>query len=104
MISRLEDRGDKSVTDLLEEITLPARCTWTWSPGTQGTVYALTGGLENLLEAKYRLNQVRAFECSNLYIHVRASMLGHPLMVRWVIGSIPHGGPIELFLIPASVP
>ena len=24
------------------------------------------------------------------------------LMVRWVIGSIPHGGPIELFLIPAK--
>ena len=26
-----------------------------------------------------------------------------PLMVRWVIGSILHGGPIELFLIPATV-
>ena len=26
------------------------------------------------------------------------------LMVRWVIGSIFHGGPIELFLIPASAP
>ena len=24
-----------------------------------------------------------------------------PLMVRWVIGQIPHGGPIELFLVPA---
>ena len=24
----------------------------------------------------------------------------HPLLVPWVIGSIPHGGPIELFLIP----
>ena len=23
-------------------------------------------------------------------------------MVRWVVGSIPHGGPIELFLHPAS--
>ena len=23
-------------------------------------------------------------------------------MVRWVIGSIFHGGPIELFLVPAS--
>ena len=25
-------------------------------------------------------------------------------MVRWVIGSILHGGPIELFLVPASAP
>ena len=23
-------------------------------------------------------------------------------MVRWVIGSIPHGGPFELFLVPAG--
>ena len=23
-------------------------------------------------------------------------------MVRWVVGSFLHGGPIELFLIPAS--
>ena len=26
------------------------------------------------------------------------------LMVRWVIGWIPHGGPIELFLVPVSAP
>ena len=25
-------------------------------------------------------------------------------MVRWVVGSILHGGPIELFLVPASDP
>ena len=25
-------------------------------------------------------------------------------MVRWVVGSILHGGPIELFLVPASIP
>ena len=25
-------------------------------------------------------------------------------MVRWVVGSITHGGPIELFLVPASAP
>ena len=25
-------------------------------------------------------------------------------IVRWVIGSIPHHGPIELFLISASAP
>ena len=23
-------------------------------------------------------------------------------MVRWVVGSILHGGPIELFLVPAN--
>ena len=32
------------------------------------------------------------------------TMVEHPLMVRWVIGLIPHGGPIELFLVPASAP
>ena len=26
------------------------------------------------------------------------------LMVQWVVGSIPHGGPTELFLIPVSAP
>ena len=25
-------------------------------------------------------------------------------MVGWVVGSILHGGPIELFLVPASAP
>ena len=25
-------------------------------------------------------------------------------MVQWVVGSIPHGGPIDLFLGPASAP
>ena len=25
-------------------------------------------------------------------------------MVRWVVGSILHGGPIELFLVPGSAP
>ena len=33
-----------------------------------------------------------------------ASWEGRSLMVRWVVGSIPHGGPIELFLVPASAP
>ena len=27
----------------------------------------------------------------------------HLFVVRWVVGSILHGGPIELFLIPTSV-
>ena len=27
-------------------------------------------------------------------------MVERPLMVQWVIGSFPHGGPIELFPIP----
>ena len=26
------------------------------------------------------------------------------LMVQWVVGSIPQGGPIELRLVPASAP
>ena len=27
-----------------------------------------------------------------------SSVIEHQLMVRWVVGSIPPGGPIELFL------
>ena len=26
-----------------------------------------------------------------------------PLIVQWIVGLIPHGGPIELCLVPASV-
>ena len=31
-------------------------------------------------------------------------MVERPLMVRWIVGSITYGGPIELFLVPASSP
>ena len=35
----------------------------------------------------------------------RSSEVERSLMVRWVVGSILHGGgPIELFLVPASAP
>ena len=34
----------------------------------------------------------------------RSSLVERLLMVRWVVGWIPHGGPIELFLISASAP
>ena len=33
-----------------------------------------------------------------------SSMVESPLMVQWVVGSIPHGGLIELFLDLASAP
>ena len=29
-------------------------------------------------------------------------MVERMLMVQWVIGSMPHGGPIVLFLVPTS--
>ena len=28
----------------------------------------------------------------------------HSLIVQWVCGSIPHGGQIEMFLVPAIAP
>ena len=31
-------------------------------------------------------------------------MVVHLLTMRWVIGTIPHGGHIELFLIPSGAP
>ena len=33
-----------------------------------------------------------------------SSVIECPLFERWVVRSIPHGGPIELLLVPASVP
>ena len=33
-----------------------------------------------------------------------SSVVEHLLMVLWVFESISHGGPIELFLIPANAP
>ena len=29
-------------------------------------------------------------------------MVEHPIKMKWVVGSIPHGGPIELLVIPVS--
>ena len=31
-------------------------------------------------------------------------MVERPLMVQWGVGSIPNGGQIEPFLVPASAP
>ena len=31
-----------------------------------------------------------------------SSVVERSFVVRWVVGSIPHGGPTELFLIPPS--
>ena len=44
--------------------------------------------------------------CGMVYINapLLQIMVGCPPMVQRVIGSIPHGGLIELFLIPASAP
>ena len=33
-----------------------------------------------------------------------SSVVERPLMMRWVVGSILHGGSIDLFLVPPSVP
>ena len=39
---------------------------------------------------------------SIFYVHL-LTVVERSLMVRWVVGSILHGGPIELFHVPASV-
>ena len=39
-----------------------------------------------------------------LYVGARCStVVEHPLMVRLVVGSTPHSGPIELFLVPTLI-
>ena len=52
------------------------------------------------------LSMYSVVKCLYLVFFVRArcrSVVEHLLMVRWVIGLIPHGGPTELFLFPADV-
>ena len=38
-----------------------------------------------------------------MMVESKLSMVTCLLMVRWVIGLIPHGEPIELFHIPVSM-
>ena len=33
-----------------------------------------------------------------------SSEVEYPFMVRWFVGSIPHGGSFELFIVPVSAP
>ena len=35
---------------------------------------------------------------------ISSSVVERPLMVRFVVGLIPHGGAIQLFLVPANAP
>ena len=47
-----------------------------------------------------------AFLCLALTGHAArcSSVVECPRMVRRVVGPIPHGGPIEVFLVPSSDP
>ena len=36
------------------------------------------------------------------YLYINYEAVERLLMVRWVVGSIPHGGSIQQFLAPAS--
>ena len=54
-------------------------------------------------------NSTYVFNCSlhsfNMYGGARCSSVVRALaMLRWFVRSIFHGGPIELFLVPASAP
>ena len=40
--------------------------------------------------------------CFVCHLELDTSMIEHLLMVQCVVGLIPHGRPIELFIIPAS--
>ena len=54
-----------------------------------------------------RESEMSADSCScliKLYIKCYQPVVEHPFMVQWVTGSIPHGRPIKLFLVPASTP
>ena len=56
-------------------------------------IQAVTGSLLNFVKT-----------CRILGVRYR-SVVEHPLIVQWVVGSIPHGGPIiEVYLIPARAP
>ena len=55
---------------------------------------------QTVWKIKNQLNCTLVFIKSEQDVVVRA----FSLMVRWIVGSILHGQPIELFLIPASAP
>ena len=50
------------------------------------------------------------YVCTHVHTHARARERGvapwleHSIMMRWVVGSILNGGPIELHHVPASAP
>ena len=42
--------------------------------------------------------------CIGAYQRSHYCDVKRPLIVQWVVGSIPYGGPIELVLVPANAP
>ena len=52
------------------------------------------GSTADLKNVNHRLSPSLGARCS--------SVVERPFMGRWVVGSIPHGVPIELFLVPTS--
>ena len=40
--------------------------------------------------------------CMHAYMEQDVVLIEHQLKVQWVLGSIPHDGPIEIFLVPDS--
>ena len=43
-----------------------------------------------------------AGRCTTELRRAPQTVVERPLMVQWVVGSIPHGGLIKLFLVPAN--
>ena len=50
-----------------------------------------------------KIKRVCKFDIKTLFnIYLFSVCARYSFMLQWVIGSILHGGPIELFLVPAS--
>ena len=58
--------------------------------------YTSRGALAGMINSSMGPSRLRGLRCS--------SVIKLPLLVQWVIGSIPNGGLIELFFIPANAP
>ena len=59
------------------------------------------GNTPELHAAMFRQNKIRCNDAMRV-LDITA-VVERQLVVRWVVGSIHHSGPIELFLVPQLV-
>ena len=93
-----------NVEDILDDVARDTGITWSWSPGTVEQVFVMSGDLISLVKAKRQLKQLKEVGfliCTNSGVGARCSSvvraMGRRIDPSW-------GGPIKLFIVPASAP
>ena len=72
--------------------------------GGKGPLSVRENQLPQLHRLLFLISRKGSFICTMSQEARSNSVVEHPIMVRWVVGSIPHGQLIELFLVSASAP